>query len=235
MKYCLQKGLWLGVTMAMAGGVQAHEAGDVFVRVGMASVSPNVDSDPLALNGTELSQLGIGLPVTEADVDDNEQLGITLTKMLSANWGLELLAATPFTHEIQADALGVTAAEVKHLPPTVSMQYFPMGNTSTFQPYFGLGINYTTFFSEDVDSELNTALAGLGATGEADLSLEDSWGLAAQLGFDYSINNQWLLNASYWYMDINTTAEFDVPGLGTIDADVELDPSAFILSLGYKF
>ena len=46
--------------------------------------------------------------------------------MLCDNIGLEVLAATPFSHDI--DATGSIAglgkiAEVKQLPPTVSLQY----------------------------------------------------------------------------------------------------------------
>lgn len=235
MKFNFQKSSFIPLMLLSAAGAHAYETGDWLVRVGMASVSPDVSSDPLALNGTELSQLSLGLPVTRANVDDNQQLGLTITKMLTPHWGLELLAATPFTHEIEAEALGVKAAEAKHLPPTLSLQYFPMRSDSKFQPYVGLGINYTIFFDEKVDTELDTALGTLGATGGADLELDNSWGLAAQVGFDYSFNEKWMFSTSFWYMDINTTAKFDVPGLGTISADVELDPSAYLMSLGYKF
>jgi outer membrane protein len=235
MKFKFQKWFFIPLMFLSTVSAHAYETGDWLVKVGMASVSPDVSSDALALNGTELSQLSLGLPVTYASVNDNQQLGLTITKMLSPHWGLEVLAATPFTHEIEAEALGVKAAEAKHLPPTVSLQYFPMRSDSKFQPYVGLGINYTIFFGEQVDTELDSALGTLGATGGADLELDNSWGLAAQLGFDYRINNKWMFSTSFWYMDINTTATFDVPGLGTIAADVELDPSAYLMSLGYQF
>lgn len=213
--------------------VFAHDEGDIFLRLGYTNVDPDVSSDALALNGTELSQLPLGLPVTRVDVDDNSQLGINIVKMLTDNWAVELLAATPFQHDIVATGLGVKAGKTKHLPPTLTALYYPMNGS--FQPYFGLGVNYTTFFSEDVDTELDTALGTLGATGGADLSLDDSWGLSWQIGFDYLINNNWHINASYRYIDIETTADIDVPGLGTISADVELDPAVTSVTLGYTF
>jgi len=80
-----------------------------------------------------------------------------------------LLAVTPFDHDIKADlgALTVDAGSSKQLPPTLTLQYYPMDSASKFQPY----VEYTKFFSEDVDSELETTL---GLTG-GDLELDGSW------------------------------------------------------------
>lgn len=155
--------------------------------------------------------------------------------MLSQNWGLELLASTPFAHQVNADALGVRAAEVKHLPPTLNLQYYFNGGNNSFQPFVGLGVNYTVFFDEESDSQLNTALAGLGATGNADVELDSSVGLSLEAGFDYSLNDNWLLNITLWYTDISTTAKFNTPGLGEISTDVDIDPWVIMGSFGYKF
>ena len=72
----------------------AYEAGDIIVRAGLTSVSPNDDSSNVnvdALGGN----VGMGV-----EVDSNTQLGLNLVYMLDSNWGLEVLAATPFTHLI---------------------------------------------------------------------------------------------------------------------------------------
>lgn len=213
----------------------AYETGEWIVRAGTASVQPNDDSGALALNGTNLENLGLGLPSSKAEVGDNVQLGLTITYILNPNWGVELLAATPFSHDINVAGLGVKAGSTKQLPPTLIFQYYPMGNNAKIQPYLGLGINYTLFFSEDVDGELDAALAGLGATSGAGLDLKNSWGLSAEIGLDYEINENWLVNASVWYTDIDTKATFTVPGLGKITTNVEIDPLVYMLSLGYKF
>ena len=71
-----------------------------------------------------------------------------------------VLAAWPFEHDIETKgALAGTgdAAEVKHLPPTVTLQYH-FNTTSRLHPYVGAGINYTNFFSEDTNP--SGALAG---------------------------------------------------------------------------
>jgi outer membrane protein len=49
-------------------------------------------------------------------------------------------------------------------------------------------------------------------TGISDLSLKDSWGAAGQVGMDYLINRDWLINMSVWYMDIDTTANYKLAG-----------------------
>lgn len=228
-----KKALTLAINTVLAGGLllgavgaTAHEAGDFIVRAGAAQVDPNDDSDALAVNG-------VVLPGTEAEVDDDTQLGLTFTYMLTNHIGIELLAATPFDHDLEADlgGLKVDAGSAKHLPPTVSLQYFPMDSASKFQPYVGVGVNYTKFFDEDVDSELE---ATLGLTG-GDLEIDDSWGWSAQVGFDYEIDEHWLINASIWYIDLETEAKFKFDQPVVIETDVDIDPMVYMIAVGYKF
>lgn len=212
-----------------AASVSAYEAGDFIVRAGAAQVDPYDDSDPLKLNG------GV-LPGTEAEVDDDTQLGLTFTYMVTDHIGVGLLAATPFDHDLEADLSGLSLGKVdagssKHLPPTVTLQYFPMDSASKFQPYIGVGVNYTKFFDEDVDSELETTL---GLTG-GELEVDASWGWSAQIGFDYQIDDHWLINASVWYIDLDTEAEFKFDQPVVIDTDVDIDPMVYMIAIGYKF
>ncbi|MBK1769965.1 MAG: outer membrane protein OmpW, partial [Escherichia coli] len=62
----------------------------------------------------------------------------------------------------------------------------------------------------------------------------DSWGAAGQVGVDYLINRDWLVNMSVWYMDIDTTASYKSNGTPVKDA-VRLDPWVFMFSAGYRF
>lgn len=216
-------GIIVGGLVCASSNSYAYEAGDLVVRAGVASVQPDEDSSALVLNGTPVAG-------TKAGVDNNEQLGLTATYMLTPQWGVGLLAATPFEHDVKAKGLGVDAAEIKHLPPTLTLQYFPMAASSAFQPYIGLGVNYTLFFSEDVDSQLESALGSSG-----DLELDDSIGWAGQLGFDYALQNNWLINASIWYLDIDTDADFKFDSGTRVKADIDIDPWVYMLGLGYKF
>lgn len=201
---------------------QAYEAGDLILRAGPATVDPDVASSEIRLSNR-------GIPGTGVDVDDNTQLGLTATYMLTDNFGIGVLAATPFEHTVSDVGLGVgEIVDLKHLPPTVTFQYFPRASDARFQPYVGVGLNYTTFFDE-------TATAGLnGALGTSTVELSDSVGPAAELGFDYAINDRWILNASAWLVDIATDARIDSPA-GVVTVDVDIDPVVYMFGLGYKF
>ncbi len=230
----------LGAVLVMgAADVLAYEAGDQILRVGAVRVVPNEDSNDLKLNGTALAG-------TKAEVDNDTQLGITYTYMLNEHWGIGVLAATPFKHDLKANLDSVDlgthdAGSTKHLPPTVSLQYFPLDKDSAIQPYIGVGYNYTKFFDEDVDSDLEGAVSATfydGAAVHGDLELDESTGLAGEIGVDYAVNDNWLVSAQVWYIDIDTTAKFkftDGTTVNRVKADVDIDPWVYMLSVGYKF
>ena len=219
--------LLMTALLAVAGAAQAHEAGDMLLRGAVTTVAPDASSSPLVVDDVVVAG-------SEADVDDGTALGITFVYMLSDKFGLEVLASTPFSHDISAatGALGlgtVEAGETKHLPPTVSLQYFPADSGSAFQPYVGAGLNYTIFFDEDVDGQLE------GVLGPGDLDLDASLGLALQAGFDYALNDKWLLNVGVWWVDIDTDATFTFDDGTRVTTDVEIDPWVYSLSVGYRF
>lgn len=213
--------------MGLAGAAQAHEAGDMIFRGGVATVAPDASSSELVLDGGAIAG-------SEADVDDGTALGLTFVYMFTDRIGLEVLASSPFSHDISAQtgALGlgeVAAGETKHLPPTVSLQYFLTDPGSRWQPYVGAGLNYTLFFDEDVDGQLE------GVLGAGDLDLDASLGLAVQAGVDYMINDQWLVNLGVWWVDIDTDATFSFESGARLTTDVEIDPWVYSLSVGYRF
>jgi len=220
-----------------AQGAYSHEAGDIIVRFGPTAVQP--DDSSSALVADNLGNLTAALGTTTGvGVDDNTQAGITITYMMEDHWGLELLAATPFDHGISAigvDSLGVfSVGDTKHLPPTLSALYFPADPSSAFQPFFGLGVNYTIFFDESTSGNFESVF------GDSSLSLDDSWGLSARIGFDYHLNDNWGITASAWWIDIDTDATVKSPtgvglGITEITVSAEIDPAVFMLGLSYKF
>lgn len=202
--------LSLAIIAAISGPAIAHQAGDIILRAGVANVSPNDGSEQVANFG-------------EFKVDKNTQLGLNFTYMLSNNIGIELLASTPFSHDVALPGLG-DIAELKHLPPTLMGQYY--FGSGAFRPYVGAGINMTLFFDEDFTNDLNGALS--------DLDIDNSFGLAAQVGMDYQINQHWLMNASIWYLDITTDVDFRLNG-DKVSIETNVDPWVYMLSFGYKF
>ncbi len=225
--------LSVAIAAMAASTAYAYQAGDVILRAGAAHVDPNSESSNNITDSVTTS-----LNAKVSSISSNTQLGLTGTYMLTDNVGIELLAATPFKHTIKAkggtlDALGISElGTTKHLPPTISVQYFPLANDSLWQPYVGVGINYTTFFGEESEGKLNSTLGQ-----EFDLELKDSWGLAAQAGLDYQITEDIVLNAAVWYIDIKTEATFTGKSDGRkIKADnVSIDPLVYMLGVGYKF
>jgi outer membrane protein len=155
--------------------------------------------------------------------------------MIAPHWGVELLAATPFKHDITARGLGALAVadgtrigSARHLPPTLSAQYYFADPGSAWQPFVGIGANYTTFFSED------TSAAAREKLGAHNLSLSSSWGLAAEIGIDWSPDSHWLVNATVWRIDIDTDASLDT-ALGRVRTSVDIDPWVYMIGVGYRF
>jgi outer membrane protein len=209
-KYLLVAGALLAL---VASPALAYEAGTWVLRAGVGVVAP--DSDNLVLD-----------PDTIIEVDDGTSLTLMGTYMFSPNWAFDVLASWPFNHDIKLG--GAKIAETDHLPPTFSLQYHFLPD-STFQPYAGAGVNFTTFFSTDVTQTLTDL------TGITDIDLDDSFGLALQLGADWTFGNNWLLNFDLRWIDIESdlTASDGVTSseLGT----VAIDPFVYSINLGYTF
>lgn len=208
------------------------------VNVGAITVAPQESSGHLNVVETVA-----GLPAnsTEVSADNNTQLGISIDYQLNKNWTLELIAATPFKHDMQVKGSaidGLPLGSTKHLPPTLLAQYhFDLGD-SRFDPFIGLGLNYTNFFQEEVSGELVSTLQALKVTDADDkveLKLKDSWGLAMQAGVNIKLADSWSAHLMLSKMDIDTEGRVLVNN-NTIQAvDVSIDPYVWMLGARYSF
>lgn len=189
---------------SVAAPALAQEKGDFLLGLGLGWVEPTQNSNTLA---------------GQIDVDGNLRPTITVEYFVADRIGIELLAAWPFQHDVNLQGAG-KVAEVKHLPPTLSLQYHFV-NQSKVTPFVGAGINYTYFFDED----------GKGALAGTSVNLDDSWGLALHAGIDYAINDRSALRADVRYIDIETDTE-----VGGVDiGKVKIDPWIFNLAYVMKF
>lgn len=218
------------VLLSMSGVALAHKAGETIVRAGYAQVNPDASSS------TVLDVAGSGV-----DVKNNAQLGLTGTYMLTDNIGIEVLASTPFKHDIVASGSIASFGKIgsaKHLPPTFSAQYYFTGSESKINPYVGIGVNYTTFFSSKTTQNLNDAVAavtGLTVTSTS-MKLDDSFGVAFEAGVDFKFNKNWLLNVSVWKANIDTKAKINVNnGVANTQVGVHIDPIVYMIGVGYTF
>jgi outer membrane protein len=223
-KYLLAAGALLAL---VASPALAYEAGTWVFRAGVGVVAP--DSDNLVIDD--------GVDRITVNVDDGTSLTLMGTYMFTRNWGFDILASWPFNHDINVSIVdsvdpgfspvSAKIAETDHLPPTFSIQYHFLPD-SRFQPYVGAGVNYTTFFSTDVEQ----ALVDLGID---DIDLDDSFGLALQFGGDFLFSDRWLINVDVRWIDIESDLEATALGetgeLGT----VKIDPWVYSVNLGYRF
>ncbi|WP_022962902.1 OmpW/AlkL family protein [Halopseudomonas pelagia] len=224
----LAAGLLLIPALLATSVAHAHQAGDIIVRAGAITVDPREDSGAI-----QHATLG-SVAGSKATLDSDTQLGLNLMYMLSPQIGVELLAASPFSHSVGVkgmpggfSGLNGKLGDIKHLPPTLSAVWYPVTSESVFQPYFGAGINYTWFFDESVSSEAKDK-------GFQGLSLDNSWGLALQAGADMMLTDKLMLNAQVRYIDISTTGHTKLGG-EKVKVNVDVDPMVYMVGLGYKF
>ncbi len=151
-----------------------------------------------------------------ARVGENIRPSLTFEYFVMDNIGIEVLAAWPFKHDLQAAGVG-DIGSTKHLPPTISVQYH-FANSTMMTPFVGVGLNYTHFWDEKLDSGTPIKLA-------------DSWGFALHGGVDFAISPHSSLRADVRYIDIDTKATIG----GAPAGSVKLDPWVFGAAYVYKF
>lgn len=184
----------------------AQQAGDWTIGVGVGSVMPKDD------NGTVAGNLDV-------EVGNDVRPTLTVEYFVRDNIGVELLAATPFTHDVSIKGLGKVGS-VKHLPPVLSLNYH-WNTGSAFKPYAGIGLNYTSIWDEKTQG----ALAG------SRLDLKHSFGLALQAGADWWLNDRSALRATVRWIDLDSDVYLDGAKIG----QVEIDPVAIQAAYVMKF
>lgn len=197
------KMMMAAAAMAICAQPALADKGDLMLRVGVGMVDPKSDNHPVV------------------NVDSDVKPTIDVSYFLTDHWAIDVLGSLPFRHDINLNAGGSKVGETKHLPPTVSLQYHFMPTAPLFRPYAGVGVNYTMTFDE----------ATTGALAGSDLSLGNSFGVAAQLGADFAINDKWAVNVDVRWADIDFDASLGTTSLGTVN----VDPFVFSISAVRRF
>ena len=212
--------LFAAVMLIWVNDVEAKEKGDWVVRAGVSYIDPKSDNGSLVIPELDLD--------STIRVDSATMLTFDGTYMITNNFGVELLAALPFKHDISVDGLGEVGS-TKHLPPTLSAVYH-FNTAGRWQPYIGAGVNWTIFFDESEKGVLDDL--------DASLKLKDSWGLAAVVGIDVMLTDTMFINGNIRYMDIDSDVKITVPG---DDADLvvkttaNIDPLVYAINIGWVF
>lgn len=217
----MMRSLLISTTILMAGTDMAMAAqGDWLVRLRGIVVAP-----------TENSSAVTGIPGSEVGVENAVVPELDFTYFLTDNIAAELILATS-PHDIAGEGsiAGLDEiAEVMVLPPTLTLQYHFLPNGDFIRPYAGVGINYSIFYSQDSTASLENALGGA-----TDVDLDDSVGVAFQLGADFPINDRWFLNADVKYIQIDTEATLTT-GSDVRTVEVDLDPIVAGVGVGFRF
>ena len=174
------------------------------VRFGATAVVPKSDNGSLA---------GI-----QANASGDLKLSASLEYLFTPNWGVELLAAVPFQHNVRLD--GMQAARTHELPPTLGVKCHFVPDR-VISPFVGVGVNYTLFYDTK----------GIGPLEGTRVKIDNSWGVAAHAGFDYNFSPNWVFTADVRWIDISS----DVHVNGSNVGHTTINLLVYGLSFGYRF
>lgn len=189
---------------ALAPVAQAQDTGNWIVR-GRA----------LYLDSANKDSTGLGLSVNNKTFPE-----VDFTYFYTPNVAVELILTYPQKHDIRSN--GSNIGTLKHLPPTLSLQYH-FTDLGSFRPYLGLGLNYTRFsdvsFSPAVVTALNPSIE------------KDSYGVSLQAGVDVPLGGGWLFNVDVKKVKL----EADVFSGATKAGTFKVDPVLFSVGFGKRF
>ncbi|WP_208245923.1 OmpW family protein (plasmid) [Rhizobium sp. T1470] len=106
------------------------------------------------------------------------------------------------------------------LPPTLTLQYH-FTDFGAFRPYVGAGVNYTNFYNQS------------GKTAER-LHVNNAFGVALQVGFDYMIDSHWGLNVDAKKIFLRPDFEATVGG-NEVTGKARIDPVLIGAGITYRF
>jgi len=189
---------------ALLAVASAAQAGDVMVRGRVLYLDPSND-------GTD----------TAAAVSLNSKYiwEIDASYFVTPNVALELIATNPQKQTVYLN--GNRVGSLRHLPPTLTLQYHFAPSNPVVRPYVGLGVNYT-----------HISAVKISVASTNDVTLEhNSWGLAYNAGADFPITDKLSFNVDFKKIDLQTDAKLNGNKIGT----VKVDPVLFGIGIGYKF
>jgi len=212
--------------LASAFGAQAADenVGPWLVRLRAVNIDPQSSS---TAGGAA------GLPEDAISVQNRWAPELDVSYFFTKAIALELILTYPQSQPVSLDVPGVYSGgigNVKHLPPTLLVQYHFNWEGNPFKPYVGAGINFTWFTQDN----LNVPFV---IPGGLPLNITStSWGPALQVGADYKLNEHWYLNADFKYIWIDTkvTSSFP-PGPPLVNSKLDINPMVYGVGVGYRF
>lgn len=177
---------------------------------------------------------------------------LDVTYFLNRNFAIETICCLS-RHSVQGTGIireaGIARTWV--FPPSLIFQYH-FTNFGAFQPYVGVGVNFTTFFGTQPQGNYFPLYARPGAPALGlgigyvpaqiyTTTISPSWGVVGQIGADYMINDHWGVNIDLKriQMESNAQASFFTPALGGVyvptSAKVRINPWVVGAGVTYRF
>ena len=179
---------------------------------------------------------------------------------INKNWSVEAICCVSPHHIQGTGSIKSTFAHTWVFPPSLLVDYH-FTNFGAWQPYLGVGVNFTTYWGTRVNNEsfpvffqpsgpLTPGLAAGGITGVSaqfyNATVTPSWGVVGQAGLDYMFNEHWGLNLDVKYIMMEPTVHAKVaafvPALAAVGpiylpvrVFLPLDPLVISAGLTYRF
>lgn len=150
----------------------------------------------------------LGLSVNNKTIPE-----VDITYFLGNNLAAELILTVPQKHTLRSG--GEPIGTLKHLPPTLLLQYH--FDVQGFKPYVGAGLNYTRFSSVRLPAGVSID--------------KNSFGAALQVGVDIPLQKNLYLNFDVKKVFIKT----DVSAGGAKLGSFKVDPVLVGVGLGWRF
>ena len=195
------------------------------VRVRALGVLPDTGGSTVTVQGVpSLSSPNSGLSIGNSVVPE-----LDISYYFTPNIAAELvLGVTPHSITGNGALANLNIGSAWLLPPTLMAQYH-FTNFGAFKPYVGLGVNYTFFFSQ---SPGYTPTNGLSVTS---LGLNNTFGAAAQIGFDYMIDRHWGVNFDVKKLLLRPTYNATVNNTIAVSGTANIDPWLIGAGVTYRF
>ena len=228
----------LAVAAALVPSLAMAEAGDIVVRLRATHISADesskLGSQTDATLGAGTAAAVYGNSAAELRVDSNTIPEIDFSYYITKNIAAELILAVGTRHDVSikglqssASALNIKSPDlgsINLLPPTLSLQWH-FNPDQTFDPYVGAGLSYVR--------AMDRGLSGALASGSLPIRVSrNSWGPAIQAGFDYNLENKWLINFDVKKVWFDTKVEANYP-TGTWSKIDGLDVDPWVVSVGF--
>lgn len=162
------------------------------------------------LDSANKDSTGLGLSVNNKTIPE-----VDISYFFNKNVAAELILTVPQKHDLSSSVLGGRIGSLKHLPPSLLLQYH--FDAPGFKPYVGAGINYTRFSSVNLPAGVDID--------------RNSWGGALQVGVDVPLSKNLYLNFDVKKVYIKT----DVFAGGAKQGTFKVDPVLVGVGLGWRF